>query len=196
VPRQDVPRNVAPVRLFGLAVHGAARVGAIAKVVEQSDTWRQVEEIVRAGFDRLERAQAAREPSIPAIVEQPSPPPRLTALYRGDTFAPSAIHFVAKKQYRAPRYRTDRSCPGLTTLTGWLLPTTTGGFRMVGTKVFLTNCDEKGGGILDPLGEISGGTDRTFWVTRELYYEGEAYVVFAVTPTTVTRVIASYGGGC
>ena len=31
---------------------------------------------------------------------------------------------------------------------------------------------------------------------RELYYEGEAYVVFAVTPTAVTRVIASYGGGC
>ena len=105
-------------------------------------------------------------------------------------------NFVVKKQYRAPRYRTDRSCPGLTTLTGWLLPTTAGGFRIVGTKVFLTNCDEKGGGMLDPLGEISGGTDRTFWVTRELYYEGEAYVVFAVTPTAVTRVIASYGGGC
>jgi hypothetical protein len=196
VPRQDVPPNVAPVRLLGLAVHGAARVGRIARVAEQSDTWRQVERIVLAAFDRLERAQAAREPSIPTIVEQPSPRPRLAAVYRGDTFLPSAIHFVARKQYRAPRYQTDRSCAGLTTLTGWLLATRAGSFRMVGTKVFLTNCDEKGGGMLDPLGQISGGTDRTFWVTRELYYEGEAYVVFAVTPTAVTRVIASYGGGC
>jgi hypothetical protein len=196
VPKQDVPPNVAPVRLLGLAIHGAARVGRIAKVEEQSDTWRQVEQFVAARFDRLERAQAAREPSAPSILEQPSPRPRLASLYRGDTFSPPALHFIARKQYRAPRYPNDRSCPGLTTVTGWLLPTSTGGFAMVGAKVFLTNCDEKAGGLLDPVGQVSGGANRTFWVMRELYYEGEAYVVFAVTPTAVTRAIASYGGGC
>ena len=87
VPRQDVPPNVAP----GSAARPGRpwcrrRVGRIATVAEQSDTWRQVERIVLAGFNRLERAQAAREPSVPTIVEQPSPQPRLAALYRGGTF--------------------------------------------------------------------------------------------------------------
>jgi hypothetical protein len=200
-PRLPLDAEVAPVRLQGVAVqgvavHGAAAVRPIVKVDRLSAVWAGARRAVLAEFDRLERNETVRRSSVPSINERPSPVARLVSVHRAQTASSSALYFVAEKSYRTPRYPGDRRCPGETKLTGWLLPAANRTLRVAAPRLFLTTCGETDVAILDPLGFIAVAPDRMFWIARELYYEGEAYVVFSAGPDDVSRLITAYGGGC
>ena len=80
-------------------------------------------------------------------------------------------------------------------MTGWLVPTDDGTFKLLDPKVFLTDCDAKEARNGVPLAafRVSG---RSFWVLQEHGYEDETYLIVDIRASAVRYPIEVNGGGC
>jgi hypothetical protein len=180
---------------FGIAVDASSVVVGTVEQVRRSDSvWAAAERAVLADFSRLETAQAARNgEQLPR--ESPTPAVQITALYRQAKSARSPLYVVAEKKYRTPRFAQDPQCSTLTIVTGWLIPTDAGTYRVLDPRVFVTDCDAKEARIGLPLAafRISG---RLFWVLQEHGYEDETYLIADIRETAIQYPIDVNGGGC
>jgi hypothetical protein len=193
--KTNLPRaNVEHPRKFGIAVDASSVVvGAVEQVRRSDSVWAAAERAVLGDFSTLETAQAASNgEQLPR--ETPMPAIQIT-LYREAKSARSPLYFVAEKKYRTPRFAQDPQCSTLTIVTGWLIPTDAGTYRVLDPRVFVTDCDAKEARIGLPLAafRISG---RLFWVLQEHGYEDETYLIADIRETAIQYPIDVNGGGC
>jgi hypothetical protein len=180
---------------FGIAVHDpAVPVRAIERLGRSHALWRKAEQVVRAGFDAREKAQAlAGDRQLPRY--EPTPRVLLSELYRQAGSPGSLVYFVAERAYPTGPFFADTTCPSRTVMSGWLAPGSGGSLTLLDPKVFVTDCDGKEIVTTSPLGALQVGK-RSFWVVQEHGWEDETYTILEVGPAEVRRAFEVDGGGC
>lgn len=193
-PKRKDPEVIIEGR-FGVAMHDSAiPVSAIVQLPRSHVLWRRAEQVVRAGFDARETAQAqAAHRQLPR--RHPIPAVRLSKLYRQAGSSRSALYFEAERSYPTGPFFGDRTCPSRTIMTGWLGQAGAGALTLLDPRVFVTDCDLKEPRIGLPLAALRVA-NRSFWILQEHGYEDETYHVVEVGSSEVREAIKVDGGGC
>jgi hypothetical protein len=180
---------------FGVAVDDAAvRVSAVERLSRSHALWRKAEQVVRAGFDAREKAQAeATQHALPRY--EPTPAVRLLMLYCQAGAPRSPLYFEAERAYPTGPFFADPACPSRTVMAGWLSHAGDGIPSLVGQRVLVTDCDGKELRTASPLGALRVGS-RSFWILQDHGYEDEAYQIVEIGPTGAQIVFEADGGGC
>jgi hypothetical protein len=177
-----------------LALDTKRPVNTIEDVRQSDPTWQSVERVIARELSERETAQA-RKDSVQIPAESPTPPVRITHLYREAHIPRSAMYFVAEKQYQTERNRADAGCKARTIMTGWLIATAGRQMAISSPRIFLSDCDGKAVRVATALAALHVGS-RVFWILEENGYEDIEYMVIEITAAGVRRHLAVNGGSC
>lgn len=186
----------------GLAASGPITLERIDVIDKSAPDWKQIHDMLTGPVNTAEnemvasyrRAGTWSHPIRPEA--RGDAPISLEALYRSTVGDPAraVYYFEAVKRYEDPKTQ-EKGCDLLTFASGWLIPDA--GRSGTGLRAFAvaTYCDMQGVEFLLPFGALRLD-GNTLWIVQFSGWEGERYAIIDVTPTRMTYVINTFGGGC
>jgi hypothetical protein len=181
-------------RKLGVAVDSTIPIKVIEEVRRADPMWKAAQQLVSANFAKLELAQAeAGSKQLPR--EMPAAVALISELYREVNSPRSPMYFIAEKKYRTLLEPRNAKCNVRSIMTGWLLPSPSGGWALREHRMFVTDCDASDARDALPLAALNVA-GQNFWVLQEHGYEDETYIVAEIDASGVRYVIDVSGGGC
>jgi hypothetical protein len=187
----------------GVVTSADGKVSMVNELSNTSPDWGRVRDFIAADFSRAEAVAISRRAGegvsidLPAAEERNRKALSLSELYSSRTAIEGQLiyYFEARKEYPKRRFSNDESCNNYSILSGWIIQDRQGRLQLVDSLAYLTDCDMKEAGTMNPLGTLVIDS-RVFVIVEALGYEDESYVIFELNDSGIHRLLETYAGGC